>query len=632
MGGLELSTEARAPVLPAGVGQAGPAVSYAICTNPRSGSWLLSEGLGSTTVAGNPREWFHHSEEAKLRDRWREEFPGGLNYEIYLEKVLDFAATPNKIFGVKLHYYQFMELPAKMAEVERFRGLTTPALLSAMFPNLHYVWLTRRDKARQALSYYRATKTAEWWQIADRTDGPAPAPELDLPTVAKREAELVENDAQWRRYFRANAIEPYVVTYEELAADYEGTIVRLLSWLGVPDAQAVEIPPTRLKKQSDEVTESWLPAYLRYRSGSRDAPERPQAQPAAAAPQQPQAVGAGPAGTAPAPRVAAAGLPDAWKTWIGANRLLGVSQAAMVDTIARNGFDREAAAAEVARSARDPYLLVSENSQQRLNKATALMTVLDGLKALNSQAGTVERRSGLSRREFIDEYYSLNRPVLLDGLMNDWPAMDRWTPDYLKSRVGDEIVEVMAERNADPLFERNSSKHRREMRFGDYVDRVYSGEVTNEYYLVANNGFFQRQTVRSLLDDIRLFPEYLTGDASQGVFLWFGPAGTLTPLHHDTSNIFMAQVSGRKHVKMVPASQWQYVYNSVGVFSDVDPDNPDFARFPEFRKATVIDVILEPGEVLFMPIGWWHHVRALDPSIMVSFTNFAFRNHFDWPS
>jgi ribosomal protein L16 Arg81 hydroxylase len=49
-----------------------------------------------------------------------------------------------------------------------------------------------------------------------------------------------------------------------------------------------------------------------------------------------------------------------------------------------------------------------------------------------------------------------------------------------------------------------------------------------------------------------------------------------------------------------------------------------------FRQATVINLILQPGEVLFMPVGWWHHVRALDVSVTVSFTNFVFPNHFKW--
>jgi len=106
--------------------------------------------------------------------------------------------------------------------------------------------------------------------------------------------------------------------------------------------------------------------------------------------------------------------------------------------------------------------------------------------------------------------------------------------------------------------------------------------------------------------------------------------GTVTPLHHETSNILLAQVAGRKRYRLIPSSQWQYVYNSQGVFSEVDCENPDLNRYPKFRDANTIDIVVDPGEVLFMPVGWWHHVRALDVSMTVSFTNFVFPNHFKW--
>ena len=92
----------------------------------------------------------------------------------------------------------------------------------------------------------------------------------------------------------------------------------------------------------------------------------------------------------------------------------------------------------------------------------------------------------------------------------------------------------------------------------------------------------------------------------------------------------IAQVAGRKRYRLIPAAQWHRVHNREGVFSEVDAARPDLDRYPEFRDATVLDFVLEPGEVLFMPVGWWHHVLALDVSISVSFTRFEFPNHFTW--
>ena len=324
-------------------------------------------------------------------------------------------------------------------------------------------------------------------------------------------------------------------------------------------------------------------------------------------------------------------IPGAWKQWIAQSKLVRTNDDAIVQVLTSNGYSRAAALAEVKKATSDPCLLGATRTHRRLNKAVSLLNVQAQLARLNSQSKVIERRRDLSRDEFRDRYYAANRPVIIQGLMSEWKAMARWTPDYLKKVAGDWVVEVMTGRDADPHYEINGSKHRTELRFAHYIDMVYSGKITNDYYMVANNGFFRRSEAQRLLEDFAAFPQYLDPTRSaQQCFLWFGPAGTVTPLHHDTSNILMAQVVGRKRHRVIPASEWQYVYNSNGVFSDVDCERPDLDRYPKFRGATVIDVVLEPGEVLFMPVGWWHHVRALEVGMTVSFTNFLFPNHFTW--
>src|SRR5271157_3287060 len=102
--------------------------------------------------------------------------------------------------------------------------------------------------------------------------------------------------------------------------------------------------------------------------------------------------------------------------------------------------------------------------------------------------------------------------------------------------------------------------------------------------MVANNAFFERPVARTLLQDIEVFHDYLNPTAfERQTFFWFGPAGTVTPLHHDPCNILICQVTGRKHFKLIPSNQWAHVYNDTGFFSPVDCENPDFERWPQFR-------------------------------------------------
>jgi len=597
------------------------ASTYIICTNPRSGSWLLSQGLASTSLAGNPREWFNIQEEQEHRARWRMDHRFDLNYATYFGIARAESTTSNGISGIKLHYYQFAELLQRLESVSGLHGLTSSQLMSKAFPNAKYIWLTRRDKVRQAISFLLASATDQWWLIEgsepDPPEGSPAYPEFDPNAIARREQLLKKKDREWHAYFEQNHIAPLIIHYEDLASDYPGTIRSVLDWLGIPGASDIYIPPARLRRQSNALSEEWLTRYEALISGGSNLAQSPAFDKSEDS------------GVEPTQKIFET-IPNAWKQWVAYSKLGKTADAHIVEVLTNNGYSSASALAEVRKADSDPYLLAAGLTQRPLNKAASLLNSIGQLTRLDSQA-RVDRRSALSRDEFRDEYYARNRPVIINNLMGNWRAMSIWTPDYLKRVAGNAIVEVMTGRDADPKYEMNGQKHRRELPFADYIEMVNSGRVTNDYYLVPKNAFLQRLEAQPLLEDFDAFPEYLNPATSPNQsFLWFGPAGTVTPLHHEKSNILAAQVVGRKRYRLVPASQWQYVYNRAGVFSDVDCENPDLNLHPDFRNATMIDIVLEPGEVLFLPVGWWHHVRALDVSMTISFTNFVFPNHFDW--
>jgi LPS sulfotransferase NodH len=611
----------REPAAARPEGRALPDFTYIICTNPRSGSWLLSDGLASTSIAGNPREWFNILEERKYRAQWRMEHSSDLSFAQYLRLVAADSAGRNGVSGLKLHYYQFAQLPGMFESVPGCRALSPAGLLAKAFPRARYIWLTRGDKARQAISLSLASRTGEWWRIG--ADGPpgsgadVTGPGFDPAAVLDLERQLAGHDESWQGFFRDNRITPLVVQYEDLAADYAGTVRGVLRWLGAAGDGAV-VPPSRLRRQSDERSELWLERYTAFKETA--AARRPAAAPGGAA---------GPV----TGRIEQPGdwVPGPWRQWIGQSRALGVGDDEMAAVLVRNGYSQAAASAAVGQARDDDYLAGAVRAQQRLQRGASMLNLLGDLARLDSRLGTIERCAAPTRDVFRDRYYASNRPVILTGLMSGWPAITRWTPEYLKSAAGDQAVEVMTGRDGDPGYELNGHAHRREMRFADYVDLVHSGRVTNDYYLVANNGFFGRPGTQSLAGDCPAFPPYLQpAPDGQHRFFWYGPGGTVTPLHRDTCNIMIAQVAGRKRYRLIPAAQSRCVYNTAGVFSDVDAADPDLAKYPDFRDATITEFVLQPGEVLFMPVGWWHHVEALDVSMSVTFTSFVFPNHFSW--
>lgn len=234
----------------------------------------------------------------------------------------------------------------------------------------------------------------------------------------------------------------------------------------------------------------------------------------------------------------------------------------------------------------------------------------------------IERRNAayLSHSDFRAEYVDAHRPVILSGAVDDWPAL-RWTPGYLKATCGHIEVEVQGDRASDPDFEVNSVSHKRRMGFAELVDKIFAGDHTNDVYMVANNGFMEREGLQ-LAADLGSSPYLDTSVAVGRTFLWFGPGGTVTPLHYDIIDILYVQVIGEKRFAMIDPCHGPSLYQrGASVFSAVNYEAPDTTAYPAYRDVVSEEIELHPGQAMFIPTGWWHHVRSLTPSASVSFTN-----------
>lgn len=306
-------------------------------------------------------------------------------------------------------------------------------------------------------------------------------------------------------------------------------------------------------------------------------------------------------------------------------KMLGDSDANLVAKLCRLGLS-----AEVAREAIANIISERLHSERALKrKRRQLESLLDAhrrLRQLGAGAGKIARLHKPSPAEFLDNYYAKGEPVVLTGLFDDWPAL-KWSPSNLRDRFGDVEVEVMTRRNSDPNFELNKGEHKARMRFRDFIELV-EGPPTNDVYMVAHN-FALPGPLASLAREILPIPGLLhPPDNLTEINLWLGPEGTVTPLHHDSSNVLLGQMFGRKRLIVFPWSEVHLLYNEVAGFSRFDPEAPDFAKYPLAQRATPSEVTLESGDALFIPVGAWHHVRALSPSISLSMSQFVFPNRF----
>ncbi|KAK0718123.1 hypothetical protein B0T26DRAFT_676327 [Lasiosphaeria miniovina] len=243
-------------------------------------------------------------------------------------------------------------------------------------------------------------------------------------------------------------------------------------------------------------------------------------------------------------------------------------------------------------------------------------------------------------------------PLVISGLTDEWPARTThpWhKPAYLLSRTfgGRRLVPVEVGRSYV-----DDGWGQRVIPFGEFLREyiVTRNEKKKTGYLAQHQLFTQLPQLRAdiVVPDLcytapphhpSLDPQPEL-DAPQ-LNAWLGPAGTITPLHTDPYHNLLAQVVGRKYVRLYGAHEgarrmrargceggvdmantsavdvgvvegWDDGGDVQGRGSDVQgrggDEGEDFARVP------YLDCILEPGDTLYIPMGWWHYVRGLSVS------------------
>ncbi len=230
----------------------------------------------------------------------------------------------------------------------------------------------------------------------------------------------------------------------------------------------------------------------------------------------------------------------------------------------------------------------------------------------------IDRIAEPSPAEFRERYVKPGRPVVITGATESWPARQKWSLEYFRTqlderrlpvaRVVDRQVELG---DAGFAFDEGAG-------FGSFLDRLREGErrgVPSDGYLTVNPA----EHLPELLNDLPV-PGFRPQAPWSLRGFWLSGRDVRTPLHMDLPDNLFAQIVGRKQVTLfAPRNElWMYrspPWSSRPQISRVDAEHPDYERFPRFRNARPIRLVLDPGEVLYLPRYWWHQMRSLDTSV-----------------
>jgi trehalose 2-sulfotransferase len=237
-----------------------PRLSYTVWFSQRTGSTLLCKALESTGIAGKPNEWLNMNNPIDLLEQYHLS-----NYAELQEHLWELGSTPNGVFGLKFspHEPYLSELLEVFRRFPNYSQGDHPraTIWENAFPNSRHIFMTRRNKVRLAVSWWKAIKTQEWHR--EKGD---PSQSVDLTDAYSFDAikhlycECTMREAGMQEFFSEAGIIPLTVVYEDFIQEYEKTIKRILDYLGL-DTTTVAIAPPYYEQLSDHISEIWVQRF-----------------------------------------------------------------------------------------------------------------------------------------------------------------------------------------------------------------------------------------------------------------------------------------------------------------------------------------------------------------------------------
>ena len=227
----------------------------------------------------------------------------------------------------------------------------------------------------------------------------------------------------------------------------------------------------------------------------------------------------------------------------------------------------------------------------------------------------IPRLKTISKKDFLENYVRPQKPVVIEHLVDDWPAVQKWDLDYISEVAGEKVVPLYDDRpiNSKQKF----NEPHTEMKMADYIELLKSGPTNYRIFL-----YHLLKEVPVLQNDFK-FPDLGIRFIKQLPTLFFGGENSKVFMHYDIdfANILHFHFHGKKRCIIYPPSEGKYLYKVPHALisrEDIDFNNPDFKKFPVLKKAKGYVTELNHGEALYMPEGYWHQMTYVTPGFSMS--------------
>ncbi len=234
----------------------------------------------------------------------------------------------------------------------------------------------------------------------------------------------------------------------------------------------------------------------------------------------------------------------------------------------------------------------------------------------------VDKVSSIEPAIFREKYYNTMKPVVITELAKQWPAYHKWNWDYFKEVTGNTKVGVYDNVKSDAYTPINKADGY--MKFGEYLDMIKQGPVELRIFL-----FNIFQHAPELVKDFSWPDDLMHGFVKRFPMLFTGGQGSITHMHFDIdlSHILHTQFAGKKRVLLFPYEEQHKLYRkpyevlsfaNFANYADPGKSQLDTVQFPAVEQAEGYEIILEHGDTLFMPAGYWHHMEYIESGFAMS--------------